>query len=216
MARSRDISKVFSTNTALATDSEVSGLYLTQSSASTVYQTKSATGLTLISPSTIANTSGTASIGTNGTVTFSGVSSISLNNVFSSTYENYRIVGLITGMSTNAMLARMRASGSDNTTSNHFYGAFYVTASGSSGVDYSGNSQTSLTLSRRDSEFYIDMNGPAQSRPTTFQGRYYDRNQGRWGFVGANQTESLSFDSMTFFPAASTFSGSISILAYNK
>jgi hypothetical protein len=150
------------------------------------------------------------------TTSFSAVSSVSLPaGTFTTDYDNFRIVGRVTGMSTNAMLARMRASGSDNTTTNHVFAAFYVDTT-TSAVDFNGTSQTSLTLSRRDSEFYIDINGPAQVRPTTFQGRYYDRNQGRWGMVGANQTQNLSFDSMTFFPAASTFSGEIFCYAYNK
>ena len=72
MGRARDISKVFSTGTALATDTEVS----------TTYQTKAAAGLTLLTPSTISNTGGSASIGTNGTVSFTSASAISLNDIF--------------------------------------------------------------------------------------------------------------------------------------
>ena len=48
MGRARDISKVFSTGTALATDTEVSGSYLTLASASTTYQTKASNALVLL------------------------------------------------------------------------------------------------------------------------------------------------------------------------
>ena len=82
MGRTRDVSKILTSNTSI----------LSLASASATYATKTSTGLNLIIPSTIANTSGTASIGTNGTVSFSGATTVSLNDVFSSTYMNYKII----------------------------------------------------------------------------------------------------------------------------
>jgi hypothetical protein len=66
MARSRDISKVLSSNTTLATDAEVAASY----------QTKATAGLVFISKQTVTT----------------GVSSLNFNNVFNSTYKNYKIV----------------------------------------------------------------------------------------------------------------------------
>ena len=109
MARSRDISKVLSSNTTLATDAEVAASY----------QTKATAGLTLLTPTSIANTGGTASIGTNGTVSFSSASAISLNDVFSATYDFYVIKLGITAntASTDSVINfRLRVSGSDAST----------------------------------------------------------------------------------------------------
>jgi hypothetical protein len=50
-------------------------------------------GLKLLTPTSVAVGSGTGSANAAGYVTFSGASSVSLNNVFSSTYDNYLIVG---------------------------------------------------------------------------------------------------------------------------
>jgi hypothetical protein len=81
-----------------------------------------AAGLKLLTPASIAVGSGSGSVGTNGTVTFSGASSISVNNVFSSTYKNYVMkmnINSTSGSDANILL-RMRVSGADNTTSNYF------------------------------------------------------------------------------------------------
>ena len=47
------------------------------------------TGLKLIVPTSVAVGSGSGSVGTSGAVTFSGASSVTLNGIFSSTYDNY-------------------------------------------------------------------------------------------------------------------------------
>ena len=76
MGRARDISKVFSTSTALATDTEVSGSYLTLASASTTYQTRATAGLTLLN-----------------TTSFSGVVTADIpTGTFTSAYQNYRLI----------------------------------------------------------------------------------------------------------------------------
>jgi hypothetical protein len=54
------------------------------------------------------------------TTSFSGVASQSVNNVFSSTYENYRIVFTTTNFSvSDALSFRLRASGSDYSSANY-------------------------------------------------------------------------------------------------
>ena len=118
MGRARDISKVFSTGTALATDTEVS----------TTYQTKAAAGLTLLTPTSIVATGGsaTSSISSTGTVSFTSASTISLNDVFSTTYDNYRIIFRSTTSTTGQIKLRLRVSGSDNTTSNYSDVTFLV------------------------------------------------------------------------------------------
>jgi hypothetical protein len=54
-----------------------------------------------------------------GTVTFTGASSVSLNGVFSSTYDNYRIVFTTTTISN--IFMRLRVSNADETTSQYVY-----------------------------------------------------------------------------------------------
>lgn len=69
--------------------------------------------LTLISPTSIAF-AGTSATSSAGTTTINSCSSVSLNGVFSGTYENYLVTARLTA--TDFVLCRMRATGTDATT----------------------------------------------------------------------------------------------------
>lgn len=58
-----------------------------------------------------------------GQSTFSATNSVIFNNVFSSTYQNYLVVGRITGTAT-SIAWRLRASGTNATASNYTYQSF--------------------------------------------------------------------------------------------
>lgn len=76
-------------------------------------------GLVLVSPTSIANSGGSASA-SGGAVTFTGVSSVSLNGVFTSAYENYRAIVDVSPSGTDPdLFLRFRTSGSDQTASNY-------------------------------------------------------------------------------------------------
>jgi hypothetical protein len=60
-------------------------------------------------------------VSASGAVSFTGVSSVSLNNCFSSTYNNYLIVpDNITQSTSSYMLFRLRTSGTDNTDNSYW------------------------------------------------------------------------------------------------
>ena len=73
---------------------------------------EAAGGLVMVTPTTIANTGGTATL-TAGAVAVTGVTSISLNGCFTSAYENYKVVfkGTGTVAGTAGLLGRMRVAG---------------------------------------------------------------------------------------------------------
>ncbi len=77
-------------------------------------------GMVLLTPTSIAHSGTSASIGANGQVTFTAVTSLSLNGVFSATYDNY-VVSIryenTTGHQETDL--RLRASGTDATGSNY-------------------------------------------------------------------------------------------------
>lgn len=71
-------------------------------------------GLAKIVPTSVAVGSGSGSVDSNGNVTFSGASSVSLNGVFSNTYDNYIINFKATASSaTTALNMKLRKSGTD-------------------------------------------------------------------------------------------------------
>lgn len=74
--------------------------------------------LSLVTPTSIANSGGTAS-STGGTTTYTGVTSISLNGVFSASAQNYYVTYQNTNTSASIMYMRFRTSGTDNTNSSY-------------------------------------------------------------------------------------------------
>ena len=221
MARSRDISKVLSSNSTLATDAEVSAFnYLTQSSASTVYQTKAAAGLTLIIPTSIATTGGSGSISSTGTVSFTSASAISLNGAFSSAYDNYRILFTLDSNSVPGEINfKMRVGGVDNSASQ------YVSRGVQSTGSVSGISVSS-TYGRLLTNYYTELVGLSWEIFTPFLSKKARWNSQSYGsdvtgavvtyiVSGAHEVQS-SFDGVSVYPASGTFTGTVSVYGYNK
>jgi hypothetical protein len=110
MARSRDISKVLSSNSTLATDAEVAASYLSTASANALYAPVAAGGLVLIN-----------------STSFSAQSGANINNVFSSTYESYRIIVEATAANNANVFFRFRSGTTDLSTGYYGGGLLYQT-----------------------------------------------------------------------------------------
>ena len=76
-------------------------------------------GMVLLAPTSIAYTGTSATIGANGSVEFSAVSSLSLNGVFSADYDNYMVSLSGTASADDFWNLRYRASGTDDTSSSY-------------------------------------------------------------------------------------------------
>lgn len=156
---------------------------------------------------------------------FSVVSSLSLNNVFTSTYENYRILFSTTYLSvaSSDIGFRLRSAGVDNSASIYTRRRFYTsggaltgtgTASTSWPISYNGSSYPDLQASATDLFF------PQASKKTlAMSNTMYADN------AGNSYLESMvlfhdavaSFDGMTLFPTtAANFSGTIRIYGYRN
>ena len=210
MARSRDISKVLSSNTTLATDAEVAASY----------QTKATAGLTLLTPTSIANTGGTASIGASGTVSFSGIgtSGVSLNGVFNSTYTNYKVVfdGEASGQV--SMRIRFRANGTDATGSN--YNVQEIRAQGSSIVtERYANSTVGEFANTFTSKMAVEaiIFNPFGANSTVYMSNVVNQNEGAraYQYFGGH-TLTTSYDGFTLFTSSGTITGIVSVYGYNK
>jgi hypothetical protein len=215
MGRTRDVSKILTSNTSI----------LSLASASSTYQTKASNGLTLITPVTIANTSGTASIGTNGTVSFASASAISFNNVFNQTYDFYKIVvSTIYGSTATDIRMRLRASGSDNSSSIYnFQRLEYsnITLSGGRSTNqtsWAGGEFTNSSTVISSGELFLS--NPFNAVHTTGQSSWVSLANGvdaqridRWDWVHKSND---SFTGFTIFGGAGTITGTISVYGYNK
>jgi hypothetical protein len=214
MARSRDISKVLSSNSTLATDAEVAA----------TYQTKSNTGLILMTPSSVSTTGGSASIASNGIVSFTSASAISLINTFTSSYNHYRIViNNIIGNAAGNINMRLRNSSGDITGTDYF--RQYISAAGTSVAAARASSQTSWGEVSYVYNGYIEAGSIIEIMNTNL-GSYTSaystsaRNIGsnvEWigNSFGCGNTNG-PFTGFTLIMSSGAASGSVGVYAYNK
>ena len=207
MARSRDISKVLSSNSTLATDAEVAA----------TYQTKATAGSTLLVPTSITATGGSGSIGTNGTVSFTSASAISLNGCFSSTYEFYMIqIKAVCSLNTQNFLWRWRASGTDLTALNYYNARMNTNTSGSvSGGGAGAANSTQLNQIATGMGFYSIFAGHTQTEPRLNGNSYNAELSGLTTFAsGYRATQAV--DGFTIYPGGGTITGKISVYGCNE
>ena len=105
-------------------------------------------GMKMVVPTSVAVGSGSGSVDTNGAVTFSAASSISLNGCFTSTYDNYRFVLTTTSnTATGYINLRLRSAGTDVTASNYFSSVVQA-AYGSTALSNDNSGNSTATWSR--------------------------------------------------------------------
>jgi len=176
-------------------------------------------GMILMRPTSIvvAGVGATASIGVNGSVTFTSATSLSLNGVFTSGYDNYMIV--VRGTSSDdagAVGARLRTSGTDATAAN--YALQRVDASSTT---VSGGRATSATYTRL---MVVDdglrsggvayIYGPNLAQPTAFRSvsasAYLDAFIRDWA---STHSLSTAYDGITLANefASTTLTGLVSV-----
>jgi len=156
------------------------------------------------------------------TTSFSAVASQSINDVFSTTYNNYRIVCHINNTSTaDGLSLRLRVAGADNTTSNYNYAR--TESNSSATANRYGAAQTSFDVNSTDDGglavgFVLDLEAPFVANHTVGQINVMGQNSsGSYsnrvgGYVFSATT---SFTGYTLFVGGGTMTGSISTYAYN-
>jgi hypothetical protein len=176
-------------------------------------------GLNLVTPTSIANTGGSATA-TGGSISFSGVSSISVNGVFTSTYQNYRVLITTDDASSAALTIRLRAAGSDNSTSNYYnmsdglnaLGVPEMKGTGSSfSIGYSGGTSGysgDFTYSRPQQTARTYAHGTAVSNNSVFNSITGWR-------IGSWFDGTTSFDGFTLISSAA-LTGTIRVFGYKN
>jgi hypothetical protein len=114
-------------------------------------------GLAKIVPSSVAVGSGTGSASTTGTVTFTAVSSVSLNDVLSTTYDNYQIRVNFTSSTSNNLTLRFRTSGADGSTGEYGYALYQMTTNQTVAFTGAQAGATSLLLCPGESGPYSSL-----------------------------------------------------------
>ena len=180
-------------------------------------------GLTQVIPTSITVGGGSGSVSANGAVNLSTITSVRINNAFSSTYNNYRIVLTCTGSTASNSWTSMRMSVNNVDNSGEYYGAntlftgsttFYNALSrataGRVGLTHSGQLASY--------EHIIEVSSPFRVTNTTVSSTGYWNN----GTVdGAHygvflHNVATSYDGFSIIPSTGNFSGIIRVYGYNN
>jgi hypothetical protein len=142
---------------------------------------------------------------------FTSVSSISINNCFTSTYDNYLIYIKSTLASGNTNLSlRLRLAGTDATT-NCSWQRLY--ASGTTVAGSAASSQSELNFgwtSTTVSSAVATLFNPAVAAASTLQSGTWDVTNGIGNYSGIHTT-ATAYDGMTLLVPSSTITGTIRI-----
>lgn len=156
--------------------------------------------------------------------TFTGSSSHSVNDVFSSTYSRYLIATEISSVSaTGYIRMRLRVSGSDNTSANYYWSNIYNVSNAITPTGEGGNAETSfgigyLASGGGDFASNMNLNNPQATKYTTFSSQ-----NARWeGSVSVlsvptgAMSVTTSYTGFTIYPASGTFSGKVYVYGYSN
>ena len=180
-------------------------------------------GLHLITPTSIAYTGTSASISANGSVTFSAVSSLSLNGVFTADYDNYMVVVRHIGTSSDTQFAaRLRSAGTDATGANYveqYLVADSTTVAGARSASVT-NARVILAGNTTGGD-QIMFYGPYLSQPTAMRNvNVQPRSSGSLVRIldfASTHSLSTSYDGVTFTQGGtSTLSGRVAVYGMRK
>ena len=171
--------------------------------------------LTLAADGSVSGGAGLGGLVHIATESFNAVSSVSIDDVFSSTYDNYRVLfhGSSTASASTGLLVRLRVSGSDITTTTYRYN-YNLQGSASAGAFVTsnkwqiGNVTTYATSS-------LDLAEPFLSSSTGFVCTTFTEGSNNYAGVHGGREPSGSVDGFTLYPdGAYTITGTIRIYGY--
>ena len=158
------------------------------------------------------------------TTSFSAVASQSINDVFSSSFDNYVIIlsDLLSSTGTPDLLMRMRVSSADNSSAQ--YSINYIARSDTalvSGQTLNATSWNLGTLGTADrSYFEFKMSNPFKAQTTNMITQNVTRSSNSTAQVasvaGLAHAVSTSYTGFTIYPSANNFSGVVSVYGVNK
>ncbi len=202
MGRARDLANILSSSGSVALDSEM--------------------GLTLITPTSIAVTGGsaTSSISSTGKISLTSATAVKVNGCFSSSYDNYKII--IAGTNTSTSVAgcsiKFVKNGTESS-SNYFYTYIYATNSGGPSRSYAGSASqwSSGALGDYFSSNVYEIIEPFVSASRTNYFSNYTAvasTNNEMGIVNGFHTITDSYDGFSW--SGGTFTGSLSIYGYRN
>lgn len=166
-------------------------------------------GMVLITPTSIASTGtgNSSSIGANGSVTFDTCATLSLNGVFSATYDNYMIVMRNSANQADNIYFRLRSGGTDNSTASSY--VYQQLDASSTTVDGSRttSNQALVHLGGNVQRAGVEINlyGPYLAQPTAGRAvNVWDSSSARLTDHAFTHNQSTAYDGFSLIPGATT------------
>lgn len=153
--------------------------------------------------------------------TFSAVSSVSVNNCFTSTYANYRLIISGTATANPQIQMRLRAASADNSASNYRYvGVYTIETAGPIRDSQDTTTQFyvgSFTSATGLSVLTIDVYAPQLTEYTAMQANSYTSLADmQWASYGGNMTVTTSYDGFTLLSTSGNMTGTVRVYGYRN
>lgn len=153
------------------------------------------------------------------TATFSAVSSQSITSIFSSSFDNYKVIIDFVASTSTVLNLRLRTTSDDT---NSLYQRQYATFSGTTAAyarTANDNTWAIQLIDTPRNNYHIEIGNPNLATQTSmfcFANRAYNNsasNDMLFNFGGHNST--TQFTGFTIYPSAGTITGTVSVYGYN-
>lgn len=179
-------------------------------------------GILTITPTSVVatGTGSSASITTNGAVSFTSIDTLAINGIFSSTYDDYMVIYRGTASQETYIQMRLRASGTDNSTASSYAEQRTYFEGTSSGTSRGTDSMATIHYftSGLQSGFIGYFYGPYLAQQTSIRfsnvGNVAGLSVRDWSWLHSQTT---SYDGISLLSyVGRTFSGQIAFYGYRK
>ena len=153
------------------------------------------------------------------TTTFSAAATHTVNDVFSATYDNYKILLTCTSQtgSVGNILMRMRVGGADNTNNEYTRNKFYFTTANATGSDSGSTGTSSFLIGEDETNSFssIELYAPFLTQKTKHN--IQTAKQANGIIYSGTMTVTTSYTGFTLLLSSATnFTGSVSVYGYAK
>jgi hypothetical protein len=173
-----------------------------------------APGMVLMNPTSIAYSGTSATLGANGQVTFSAVTSLSLNGVFTADFDNYVVSAWSDASVGSQVYFRMRVSGTDNSTANSYVRQQIAANDTSvSAVRITGDAGAVFVVAGTQiAGTSFSIYGPYLAQPTATRATsVWDFSSARFNDQACTHNQSTSYDGITFFVDNGNITGALQV-----
>lgn len=189
------------------------------------YTDTRAMGLVPLKPQSISYTTGSASINALGVISFTGVSTLEIKNIFSAIYANYRlVVNIFSSSAATEHRIRLMSGTSIESGLNYWSAGYRISSDASASVHICGQFNQFFISSGTSGSFlgqadgFVEVLQPALSRFTRMNsyitGQLTDGRHTQF-VMGSSFSTTNPYDGFQLLSSTGTISGTIQILGYN-